>query len=174
MIEFLAYRTQSVRTSTGFLLEPAGPTHDLILRTARTDGGPEPCIFLGEDRGGGRCRIYPFRPDACRRFPARQTLEGIRAREHLVCPEGAWDGHPMNRLSWRVALAREQRHADLYSDVVSEWNERIEADATGSATIEGYLAYLSEVYAHVSSVQRPSSTARGDDWPDSERSAGLP
>lgn len=148
MLEFLAYRTQSVRTSTGFLLEPAGPAHELILRTARTDGGPEPCIFLGEERGGGRCRIYPLRPDACRRFPAVHGPRGMTVRENLVCPEGAWDGHPMDRLSWRVALAREERHAALYSDVVREWNARVEMGAPGSS-IEQYLEHLEEAYAEI-------------------------
>lgn len=159
MVEFLAYRTQSVRTSAGFLLEPAGPTHDLILRTARTNGGSEPCVFLGEDRGGGRCRIYPFRPDACRRFPAVHGAQGITVRENLICPEGAWDGHPMDRLSWRVALAREERHAELYSHVVSDWNALVEAGAAGSPlSIEQYLDHLSGVYARIHLAQHPSPT----------------
>ena len=159
MVEFLAYRTQSVQTSRGFLLERAGPTHDLILRTVRTDGGPEPCVFLGEVRGGGRCGIYPLRPDACRRFPAMHDTRGVTVRKQLICPQGAWDGHPMDRLSWRVALAREERHAELYSDVVGDWNALVEAGAAGSPlSVEQYLDHLSEVYARIPLAPHRSPT----------------
>jgi Fe-S-cluster containining protein len=163
MLRFLAYRTQPVPTSTGFLLQRAGPTHDLILKTAPADGGQEPCIFLGDDHGGGRCRIYPLRPDACRRFPAAHGPEGIQVRRNTVCPAGAWTDHPMDRLSWRVALAREQRHAELYSDVVADWNARVDAGAAGSPpTIERYLHHLFEVYEHLSPRGHPGDHSLGN------------
>jgi len=163
LVAFLAYVPQVERTGTGFQLEPGGPTYDLILETARTGDPLKPCLFLRVDEatGAGRCGIYPLRPGACRRFPAvRREGGGVGVRDGVVCPEGAWEGHPMDRLSWRVALAREQRDAELYAVVVGEWNARVEAQperGTRARTAEQYLDYLSDAYGWITQLRRTLS-----------------
>jgi Fe-S-cluster containining protein len=162
MARFLAFRPQVERTDAGFLLERGAPTHDLVLETARTDDARKACLFLERDAatGEGRCGIYALRPGACRRFPAvrlddREGGGRVAVREGIVCPDGAWDCYPIDRLSWRVALAREGRDAELYAVVVGEWNARIEASRpNGPRTFEQFLDRLSDVYAWLAHLRR--------------------
>jgi Fe-S-cluster containining protein len=158
MIRFLGCVPEVERSETGFLLQPGGRTFSLVLATVRTHDPRSPCIFLrvNEETGEGRCGIYPFRPDACRRFPAYRRDDGsIAAREEVACPEGAWVGHPMDRLSWRVALAREERDLELYAVVVAEWNARIEAARERPArTIAEYLDHVSDAYGWITRMRR--------------------
>lgn len=157
MVQFLGYVTQAERSPTGFLLEPGGVTFDLVLDQAPSPERLKPCVFLRvDDAGLGRCGIYPIRPGACRRFPAvRIEGGGVGVRDGIVCPEGAWDGHPMDGLSWRTALAREQRDRELYAVVASEWNARVEAAGEHTPrTFEAYLDYLSDAYGWISAVRR--------------------
>jgi Fe-S-cluster containining protein len=157
LVEFLGYAAQVERTDCGFVLERGGPTFDLILETARTDEPRRPCTFLRVDpaTGAGRCGVYPFRPGACRRFPAvRLDGGGVGVREGIVCPDGAWDGYPIDRLSWRVALARERREAELYAVVVADWNARVDADDGGAGrTVEQYLDHLGDAYAWITRMR---------------------
>jgi Fe-S-cluster containining protein len=157
LVEFLGYLPQAERTDTGFLLDRGGPTYDLILETARADEARRPCLFLRVDdaTGVGRCGIYPFRPGACRRFPAVRLDGGrVGVRDGIVCPDGAWDGYPIDRLSWRVALAREQREAELYAVVVADWNARVEAAASHAPrTVEQYLDHLADAYAWITRMR---------------------
>ena len=155
-LEFLAYRPQVERTGAGFLLERSGPTHDLVLETARTGEPREPCLFFRTDdaTGAGRCGIYALRPGACRRFPAMRRADGgVGVRDGVVCPQGAWEGHPMGRLSWRVALARERRDAELHAVVVGDWNSRVEVRG-GPRTFAHYLDHLSDTYGWISRMRR--------------------
>jgi Fe-S-cluster containining protein len=158
MVRFLGYVHEVDRTETGFLLQPGGRTFSLVLATTRTHEPRRPCLFLrvNEQTGEGRCGIYPFRPRACRRFPAYRRKDGtIAAREVVACPDGAWDGHPMDRLSWRVALAREERDMELYAVVVAEWNARVEADREKPPrTVEQYLDHLSDAYGWITKMRR--------------------
>jgi Fe-S-cluster containining protein len=162
MVEFVGYLPQVARTDLGFLLEPDGPTYDLILETARTDEPRKPCLFFRVDdaTGEGRCGVYALRPGACRRFPAilRDGERGggrVDVRDGIVCPDGAWGGHPMDRLSWRVALAREARDRELYAVVVADWNARVEAARGKPArTVEQYLDHLSEAYGWITRMRR--------------------
>lgn len=169
MIQFVGYLPQAERTDTGFLLEPGGPTYDLILETAPSGDARKPCLFLRVDpqTGAGRCGIYALRPGACRRFPAmRLDAAGdgaIGVRDGIVCPEGAWDGYPIDRLSWRVALAREERERELHAVVVAEWNARVEAAReTAPRTVEQYLDHLSDAYRWITRMRhalRPRESA---------------
>ncbi len=158
MVQFLGYVPQIERSDTGFLLEPGGVTFDLVLDQAPSPDPQKPCFFLRVDDGGlGRCGIYPIRPGACRRFPAVRlgNGDGVGVRDGIVCPEGAWDGHPMDRLSWRTALEREQRDRELYAVVASEWNARVEAvGELGPRTFGAYLDHLSDTYAWISAMRR--------------------
>jgi hypothetical protein len=53
----------------------------------------------------------------------------------------------MARLSWRVALGREEREAEAYAAVVAAWNDRVErARARRAPTVIGYLDYLADAY----------------------------
>lgn len=137
----VACAPQAEATAAGFLLEPGGPHHELVL-AAQACHPRAPCAFLGE---GGRCEAYAFRPRACRRFPAVRSGDGVEARDGIVCGPGAWGGR-MGALSWRVALAREERDAALYAEVVADWNARLVARG-GTATALAYLDHLAATYA---------------------------
>jgi hypothetical protein len=55
----------------------------------------------------------------------------------------------MDRLSWHVALAREQRALDEYASVVGEWNAQIERGPLHALqTLDAYLEYLSRNSEH--------------------------
>jgi Fe-S-cluster containining protein len=132
----------------GFLLEPGGPRHDLVL-AAQACHPMTPCVFLREAGGGGRCGAYPFRPRACRRFPAaRAGPQAVVAREGTPCPPGAWSPGCMARLSWRVALAREEREAALYAEVVADWNARLCARGAPASAL-AWIDHLVETYAYL-------------------------
>jgi Fe-S-cluster containining protein len=128
----------------GFLLAPGGPGHVLVL-AAQACHPMAPCAFLREEGGIGRCGAYAARPRACRRFPAVRVGGGIAAREGTPCPPGAWSAAHLAGLSWRVALAREEREAALYGEVVADWNGRV--NARGATTVLAWLDHLGETYA---------------------------
>lgn len=170
--EFLAYLPQPERTDAGFLLGRGGPTHELLLKTA-SDDPRKPCLFLRVDEatGAGRCGIYPARPGSCRRFPAiRRDGGGVGVRPGLVCPDGAWEGYPLDRLSWRVALLRERREAELYAIVVAEWNTRVEA-ANGHAprTVEQFLEHVCDAYGWITRMRHALGPGEGGGEPLLER-----
>jgi Fe-S-cluster containining protein len=146
--DFLAYAPQAVRSATGFLLEPGGPSHDLMLAPAKAAGERAPCVFLRGGPGGSpRCGVYPFRPVACRRFPAARLDGGYGVRDGIVCGPGAWAGHAMGALSWRVALGREARELETYAAAVAAWNAGIERAGAGEGRdVAHYLDWLTEAY----------------------------
>src|SRR5512138_3244129 len=146
--ELVTYREEARRTPAGFLLDPRGPTHELLLAHARPSDRRPPCAFLRAGDGGPpRCGVYAFRPRACRRFPAVRAERGFGVREGILCPPGAWAGHDMARLSWRVAIGREEREADAYAAVVAAWNDRVgRAARAGAPTLLDYLDWLADAY----------------------------
>lgn len=78
----------------------------------------------------------------------------VGVRDGVVCPEGAWEGYPIGRLSWRVALARETREAELYAVVVGEWNARVESEHRRPArTLAQYLDHLSDAYGWITRMR---------------------
>lgn len=130
----------------GFLLEPDGSPNQLVL-AAQACHPMAACAFLRHEGGVGRCGAYAARPRACRRFPAVRTGAGaVAARAETPCPPGAWTAARMAGLSWRVALAREEREAALYGEVVEDWNGRLRARGA-SATALAWLDELAETYA---------------------------
>ncbi|HET8538975.1 MAG TPA: YkgJ family cysteine cluster protein [Anaeromyxobacter sp.] len=141
---FLWCQPQAARTATGFLLEPGGPSYDLVLAPPRSAEVRPPCAFLSAGDGPPRCGAYRFRPRVCRRFPAVRREGGYGVRDGIVCPPGAWDGRDMARLSWRVALEREEREAHAYAAVVTVWNARVAR--AGAATFPRYLDWLTDAY----------------------------
>ncbi len=83
----------------------------------------------------------------CRRFPAVRSADGYAVRDGIVCAPGAWARHDLARLSWRVAIAREEREAEAYAAVVAIWNERVERRTSGPAEgVLGFLDYLGDAY----------------------------
>jgi hypothetical protein len=64
----------------------------------------------------------------------------------------------MRGLSWRVALAREERETALYREVVADWNGRLRARGGGASAL-AWLDDLAETYAFLTrwrSALRPS------------------
>lgn len=145
---FLAHARRAGPGPTGFALAPGGPAHDLLLAHARPAHDRPPCPFLRAGEGGWpRCGVYPLRPRACRRFPAAHLASGFGVREGVACPPGAWARHDMGRLSWRVALAREERETRAYAAVVAAWNDRVaRAPAGAPATLVDFLEFLEDAY----------------------------
>jgi Fe-S-cluster containining protein len=147
---FLTWSVQAERTATGFLLRPGGPSHDLLLAHARAGGdGPRPpCPFLRAEEGAPpRCGVYAARPRVCRRFPAVRSADGYGVRDGIVCGPGAWARHDMARLSWRVAIAREEREAETYAAVVAAWNDRVGRGSPEPAQgLVGFLDWLGDAY----------------------------
>jgi hypothetical protein len=106
-----------------------------------------PCAFLRDEGGVGRCGAYAARPRACRRFPALRASGGlVVARDGTPCPPGAWSAARMGGVSWRVALAREEREAALYGEVVADWNARVRAGGVAVDAL-AWLDHLGETYA---------------------------
>jgi Fe-S-cluster containining protein len=141
----------------GFLLAPDGPLHQLVL-AEQACHPMAPCAFLRVEGAVGRCGAYAARPRACRRFPAVRRGLAVGAREGTPCPPGAWSAARMAGLSWRVALAREEREAALYGEVVADWNARLRARGA-PATALAWLDHLAETYAFLTrwrSALRPS------------------
>jgi Fe-S-cluster containining protein len=156
----VACAQQHEPSAAGFLLASGGPTHDLVL-AAQACHPMEPCVFLLEEDGRGRCGAYAFRPRACRRFPAVRTAGGVVSREGIVCPGGSWPDARMRRLSWRVALAREEREAALYAEVVADWNRRVVVRRAHAGAL-AWLDHLAETYAFLvpwRAALRPSQRA---------------
>ncbi len=145
MHRLVACAAQPEPTPSGFLLAPDGPTHDLVL-AAQACHPRAPCAFLSEEGGRGRCGAYAFRPRACRRFPAARAGAGVISREGIPCPGGAWPAARMRGVSWRVALAREEREAALYAEVVAGWNARVVARGAAFDAL-AWLDHLAETYA---------------------------
>jgi Fe-S-cluster containining protein len=144
---FVTWALQADRTTTGFVLRPGGPSHDLLLAHGRAAAPRPPCPFLrAEDGRSPRCGVYAFRPRVCRRFPAVRIGDGYGVRDGIVCAPGAWARHDMARLSWRVAIAREERETEAYAAVVAVWNERVERGRSHEPGIVGFLDYLDDAY----------------------------
>lgn len=145
---FVTWALQPERTATGFVVRPGGPSHDLLLAHARATGARPPCPFLRAEEGRApRCGVYAFRPRVCRRFPAVRLGEGYGVRDGIVCGPEAWAGHDLARLSWRVAIAREERETETYAAVVAAWNERVEREgARPGRDLLGFLDYLADAY----------------------------
>jgi Fe-S-cluster containining protein len=153
MHRLVACAPQREPDAAGFLLEPGGLRHELVL--AAQAGHPmAPCVFLREEAGRGRCGAYGFRPRACRRFPAvRAPEDAVVSRDGTPCPPGAWSAARMGRLSWRVALAREEREAALHAEVVADWNARL-CDRGAPASALAWLDHLAETYAYLVAWRR--------------------
>jgi hypothetical protein len=67
----------------------------------------------------------------------------------------------MGGISWRVALAREEREAALYAEVVADWNARVVAGGVAADAL-AWLDHLAETYAFLvpwRAALRPSERA---------------
>jgi len=111
----------------GFLLEPGGPEHELVLRK-RCAIGPAgaPCVFLVETNDGhASCGAGDVRPGVCRAYPG--TIAGGSLRVAAAgCDCRVWsvlDLGPVERAQAAAAAAEEEQHAAA----VRAWNEQLRA-----------------------------------------------
>jgi Fe-S-cluster containining protein len=111
----------------GFLLEPGGPEHELVLRK-QGEIGPAgaPCVFLVETNDGhASCGAGDLRPAVCRAYPG--TIDGGRLRVAATCCDcRVWsvlDLGPAERALAEAAADEEERHATA----VRAWNEDVRA-----------------------------------------------
>lgn len=158
----VACAAQPARTPQGFLLARGGPAYELVL-AEQAASPPRPCLFLREQGGRARCAAYPFRPAACRRFPATRREGRSAVRDATVCPPQAWTPAHVERLSYRTALAREARSAEIHAEVVARWNDRVEAGPPQQpVTALAFLDHAAETYAWLvrwRAALRPSERA---------------
>jgi Fe-S-cluster containining protein len=115
----------------GFLLEPAGAQHELVLRK-RGELGPAgaPCVFLVQTNDGhASCGAGDVRPAVCAAFPAALVAGRLRVAG-ACCDCRVWsvlDLGPRERARAAAAAAEEEQHAAA----VRAWNAEVRA--TGAA-----------------------------------------
>lgn len=150
--QFLVAIPQPEETAFSFRLAGMADSYELALDKAgdRLDDD-RPCVFwLPVGSGSGRCGIYPYRPFACRVYPA--TLEGgvMVRREDVICPADAWRDNTFEAPIWRRQYLHMQCEADVYRLAVARWNYHFEHtnEADGLA-LPTYLAYLMALYEKV-------------------------
>jgi Fe-S-cluster containining protein len=146
---FAAPLPQRERSAVGFILEPGGPTHDLVLGQRPSSDPERGCMFLS----GGRCSVYAHRPRACRRFPAARAGDRVVAREGIVCGTARW-AEAMARRSWRAELERERRELAVHGVVVATWNERILDPAAGARSFADFLEHLADAHVWLARFRR--------------------
>lgn len=161
---FATASPQQAPSPTGFLLEPGGAAHDLLLGHRPPSDPERGCIFLRD----GRCAVYPLRPRACRRFPA--TLDGDRviAREGIVCGAAPWT-EAMAWRSWRAELERERRELAVHGVAVAAWNERILGAGGGPRSLAQFLDHLADAHAFLARFRTALRHREQDGEPFLER-----
>jgi Fe-S-cluster containining protein len=80
-------------------------TPDGELRLRNVSGR---CVFLA----GGRCRVYPHRPEGCRLYPLILDLDSRRTVCDDFCPHHEdFAFGPLDRLRLRASVAAEARES---------------------------------------------------------------
>jgi Fe-S-cluster containining protein len=127
----------------GFLLEPQGPGHELVLRkngAVGPDGAP--CVFLVETNDGhARCGAGASRPAVCQAYPAAVCDGRLRIVDG-ACSCRRWSLLDLaageRDLAWAAA-----RESEEHAGVVRAWNADVR-ERGGARTVEDYCGYLIE------------------------------
>jgi Fe-S-cluster containining protein len=127
---------------SGFLLEPAGPLHQLVLRKNGAIGPRgAPCVFLVETNDGhASCGAGELRPSVCRAFPG--TLQDGRLRVAAAgCDCRVWSVLDLGaeQRAQAETAAEERRHAAA----IDTWNDDVRA-AGAPRSADDICRYLIE------------------------------
>jgi Fe-S-cluster containining protein len=130
---------ESSPDTKGFQLRPAGPAHDLVLLRHPATGG---CVLLMEIAPGlARCGVYTSRPLVCRNFPTRLYNGAVGIRDEVKCGPDAWNLATMDVGTYRRDLMRSNAAWTEHRNLVSVWNQSIDAESR-RATPENLYDFL--------------------------------
>jgi Fe-S-cluster containining protein len=151
--QFLILFPQPPEKLESFRLTAGGMSYALALDKQGRFVPRSPCIFLMRLAGGHeRCGIYDHRPSACRTYPMRMEGRQIVQRPDLLCPPNSWPPAAMARPSWREALQRQRMQYDIYHEVVTRWNTRVDARPATRFVAPEYYSYVLNVYARLAAL----------------------
>ena len=143
---FLVHFPVAEQNDRGFLLEPGGRRYEIALDKVGQYRKGNPCVFWVDfSNGSGRCGIYPYRPHVCQTYPAYQHEGTVVLRNDVLCPEGAWNLAGMDLPVFRQRLYRFRMEQDIYTYVVSGWNDAV-ARAGRTFPIRDYFTALMNIY----------------------------
>lgn len=140
---FLVYFPVAEKNDRGFELEPKGVHYEIALDKVGQYRKGHPCVFWVDlANGGGRCGIYPYRPMVCQTYPAYHEQGTVVLRNDVLCPEGAWNLTGMDLPVFRQRLYRFRMEQDVYTYLVSGWNDCVERAGRTFAVGEFYTALM--------------------------------
>lgn len=153
--QFLIAVPQWTPTGRGFRLDRGERTFEIALDKARARTKERPCVFwYGLPGGGGRCGIYPFRPQVCQTYPAVLHQGAALRREDVLCPADAWRDGALQGPPWRGRLTHMRVETDIYGLMVARWNQHVLATAHPERlSLAGYYAYLLAFYERLAPVR---------------------
>ncbi len=125
----------------------------------------QPCVFwLPVGSRAGRCGIYPYRPFACRVYPAVPDEHDVMVRrDDVICPAGAWLDGTLTAPIWKREYRRMQVESDIYQLVVMRWNYHFDRTPDpGQLGLPTYLAYVVALYGRLYPVLTSLNEAEWD------------
>ena len=127
----------------GFVLEPQGRGHELVLRK-NGEIGPAgaPCVFLLETNDGhARCGAGASSPAVCQAYPATVSEGRVRIVDH-ACGCRRWSLLDLDVRERDLAVTA-AREAEEHGAAVEAWNAAVREEG-GSRSVEDYYRYLIE------------------------------
>jgi Fe-S-cluster containining protein len=144
-----------------FRLTHGGTPYRLVLEKRGVFEPTAPCVFLLELGGGhSRCGVYNDRPSVCRTYPTKFSDDVVALNSDVRCPPDSWSAEDIALRHWRDAHRRMRFQLDVYIEVVSRWNARIDTMPPESkSTVSEYLDYLLNVYTGLAALDATIETA---------------
>ena len=138
-----------------FQLESGGQRYSLALDKKGSFALKKACIFLMELPGGNaRCGVYDDRPTVCRSYPMSMWSGVVAQRRETLCPPDSWPLPTVTHPRWATALRRLCMDLDVYGEVVTRWNARVDAHTGYSFALQEYFSFLMNVYDRLDSLAR--------------------
>lgn len=158
-----------------FQLESGGQRYSLALDKKGRFALKKPCIFLmelpgtpsddedgdgdGKTRGKAppgnpRCGVYEDRPVVCRTYPMSLWSGVVSQRTGTLCPPDSWPLAAVSHPRWLAPLRRLCMSLDLYGEVVTRWNARVDAHPGVQFSLPEYFSYLLNVYSRLDLVSQ--------------------
>jgi Fe-S-cluster containining protein len=138
-----------------FRLEAGGQRYSLALDKKGRFELKKSCIFLVELPGGhARCGVYDHRPVVCQGYPMSMWSRVVAQRSETLCPPDSWSLPQITNPRWVVALTRLAMHLDIYSEVITRWNARVEAHPERGFALPEFFSYLLNVYDRLDAISQ--------------------
>ncbi len=154
--QFLVALPQPEPNGQGFQLDRTEQRFHLALDKLRIKAESRPCVFwIGFPSGVGRCGVYPWRPAACRTYPAYFHQGQVRLRDDVLCPDGAWSDGRLRQPSWADELRQTQVEFDIYRLAVARWNYHVEhTPHLEQISLLGFYSYVMSFYGRLEPLRR--------------------